>query len=426
MLRTPRELQQGILYALGLSYRGLDEGELRLSLLARLEEDDPSREGVLLLVDEAQSLSIDLMEELRMLTNVVQDGVSRVQLVLAGTPDLEDQLADVRLASLQQRIAVRCYLAQMSRTETRAYIQAHLNAAHLDRDLFAADAIHQVHELTEGLPRLVNQLCDHALLLAKANTQGPIGSALVDEAWSDLQQFPSLPPSGTPGAGPSDAEDVLEFGALDGENDPDARIAEVQQQLASIHIETARSSAPDADGFDAEDPIDFSLPDDDWPEVEVVLREAPASRASEFREEEVVTDPFQRLPVAMQIWSPTQAAAGASASAGPRLFVEEEGSREVPPLRSVPLMVHVQTNLFTPDPVWPDEVHTAAPMPLAGEVGRDRDGAPLVEWERKPRESAPQTVATGTSRERAAGAAPRRARVPAEKKFSSLFTSLQD
>jgi type II secretory pathway predicted ATPase ExeA len=427
ILRTPRELHQGILYALGLNFRGMDEGELRLTLLQRLEEDDDSHEGVLLLVDEAQSLGVELMEELRMLTNVVRDGFSRVRLVLAGTPVLEDQLADIQLASLQQRIAVRCYLAEMSRAETKAYIQAHLKAARLDPELFTADAFAQIFDLTEGLPRLVNQLCDHALLLSQANARKPIDLALVEEAWSDVEQFPTLRSSRNSESGTAIAEDVLEFGSLSDPDDPGARIATMQEQLASINIESARGAPADDALAAVDDSVDFSLPDDDWPEVEVVLREASVPRANEFREEEVVADPFQRAaPIATQIWSPTPTPAIAGFNSGPRLFVEEEVTRDVPPLRAVPLMVHVQTNLFTPDPVWPDEsVDVASSRPTGGSC-RDQGVVSIDEREKTSREAPLQTANAPQPREKVDAAPPRRGRGPAQKKFAALFTSLKD
>lgn len=460
-LRTPRELHQGILYALGMHFRGMDEGELRLTLLARLEEEDEdSQEGVLLLVDEAQSLPVDLMEEIRMLTNVVRDGVSRVRLVLAGAPELEEQLADARLASLQQRLAVRCYLTHLSRRETREYILAHLSAAQLDASLFTSDAIDQVYDVTEGLPRLVNQLCDHVLLLAGADARASVDARLVDEAWSDLQQFPAARTAfaletdesysdAQPEANPRERSDnVLEFGALGDDEEPAARLDTIEERLSSISIESARRSARGdrrADG----DEIDFSLPEGDRPEVEIVFRGSSAGGhpatgsaacpiADDFREEEVVADPFQTEATAgAPTWAPTRQAAvtelnpafGERAAIGvaeARVAADRGDERDVPPLQSVPLMAHVETNLFAPDPVWPDEQFSTASIVLSGQEQANALSGPVGAWDRASAEQAVGSAQEPAAPDRATAPVKRNSRAPAPKRFATLFSSLQD
>src|SRR5262245_15774295 len=109
-LCTRRALLQNILFELKLPYREMDEGELRLSLVDHLEPRSGGPEGLLLLVDEAHTLPLRLIEEVRLLTNVVRDGQSRVRLFLAGGMALEERLASPKLESFHQRIAARCYL----------------------------------------------------------------------------------------------------------------------------------------------------------------------------------------------------------------------------------------------------------------------------------------------------------------------------
>ena len=122
-LCTRRALLQNILFELKLPYREMDEGELRLSLVDHLEPRSGGPEGLLLLVDEAHTLPLRLLEEVRLLTNLVRDGQSRVRLVLAGGMALEERLASPKLESFHQRIAARCYLQPLTRDETIYYVQ---------------------------------------------------------------------------------------------------------------------------------------------------------------------------------------------------------------------------------------------------------------------------------------------------------------
>ncbi len=123
-LKTCKALLQAILYELGLPYRGLDEGELRLALLDHLEPTPDGPEGLLLLVDEAHTLSWRLLDELRLITNLVRDGQPRVRVVLAGGPSLEERFASPKLSSFAQRLAGRCYLEPLDGAETAAYVRA--------------------------------------------------------------------------------------------------------------------------------------------------------------------------------------------------------------------------------------------------------------------------------------------------------------
>src|SRR3990172_7295298 len=168
-LCTRRALLQAIHFELGLDYRRRDEGELRLSLLDTLLSGDEATEGLLILVDEAQSLAVHLLEELRLLTNLARGGTPRVRLVLAGLPTLEEKLAGPELQSFSQRLAARCYLAALSRAETIQYGRAQLAASHGDADRpFVPPALEAVFTATDGVPRLVNQVCDRAFSMAEA------------------------------------------------------------------------------------------------------------------------------------------------------------------------------------------------------------------------------------------------------------------
>ncbi len=215
-LGTRRALLQAILFELGQPYRGMDEGELRLALLDHLTVGDSCPKGMLLIADEAHTLTLRLLDEIRMITNLVTDGQPRTRLVMAGGAMLEERFASPKLESFGQRIAARCYLEAMNRDETLAYIHAQIGMAGRNgAEVIPEDACHAVYQATDGVPRLVNQVCDHALLLACAAGREQVDRAVIEEAWADLQQLP------TPWNGDSsDARSeggVIEFGGLDDE-----------------------------------------------------------------------------------------------------------------------------------------------------------------------------------------------------------------
>src|SRR3954470_9428263 len=219
-LCTRRALLQNILFELKLPYRDMDEGELRLSLIDHLEPRSGGPDGLLLLVDEAHTLPMRLLEEVRLLTNVVRDGQSRVRLTLAGNMALEERLTSPKLESFHQRIAGRCYLQPLGRDETIFYLQEQIRRCGTSADgLFSADAQAAAYTASDGIPRLINQICDHALTLAALAGQAQIDAAGIEEAWADLQQLP-IPvhePPALSGTKSASTGGTIEFGQLDDE-----------------------------------------------------------------------------------------------------------------------------------------------------------------------------------------------------------------
>lgn len=211
-LSTRRNLFQAILYELAQPYREMDEGELRLALIHHLTTSDDCARGMLLLVDDAHSLPLRLLEEIRTLTDLARKGQPSVRLVMAGGCALEERLAHPRLDAFAQRLVARCYLESLSRTETQDYIHAQVDpAGGAATRVFPADTCRSVYQATEGVPRLINQVCDHALLLAYAAGQSILEAAHVEEAWADLQQLPA--PLSEEGC--HEDRGVIEFGGLD-------------------------------------------------------------------------------------------------------------------------------------------------------------------------------------------------------------------
>ena len=195
---------------------------------------------MLLIVDEAHLLSPRLLEEIRMITNLVRNGQLRVRVVLAGGTRLEERFASTKLESFNQRIAARCYLEPLKHDETCDYVRAHLAAAGAaPASIFTEDALTAIHRAGDGIPRLINQVADHALVLAAAGGQPIIDAAGINEAWSDLQQLPSVFGS-EPEAVRSEGQNAfVEFGSLSDEEDGTAAAASVATAIVA-----ARRSDP--------------------------------------------------------------------------------------------------------------------------------------------------------------------------------------
>lgn len=294
-LCTRRALLQAILFELGLPYRVRDEGDLRLSLLDHLLSREECPTGLLLLVDEAQTLSTALLDELRVLTNLVRGGLPRVRLILAGSSALEECFAHPDLESFSQRLAARCYLAPFGREETVQFIRAQVAASGAGPDdLIANDAWDAVFEATDGVPRLVNQLCDRSLVKAGEGNRPRIDRAIVQAAWADIQQLPAPWETPPPTTEPPAPLQVVEFGQLD-------ELA-VTCQLAKPSFDellvTRNSEEDDALDVDTTE-LDFEEVSVETtpvaattPEPFVVQPAANNPFLEEFEEEEVVLDNF--------------------------------------------------------------------------------------------------------------------------------------
>ncbi len=297
-LCTRRALLQNVLFELRLPYRGMDESELRLSLMDHLEPRAGGPEGLLLLVDEAHTLPLRLLEEIRLLTNLAQGGQSRVRLVLAGNLSLEERLNHPKLESFLQRIVARCYLQPLARDETIFYVQEQIRRCGAAADsLFSGDAQTAIHTATDGIPRLINQLCDHALMLAALGGHRQIDAGGIEEAWADLQQLP-VPLHDPPavGAAPHSAG-IVEFGQLDGDQRP-ASVADASlARLDAIDqgLDLLRSDAPAEGIVSGTAADDFSPADASGTEVELIFHSAHDPFGGQWDQEEVVIDRFASL-----------------------------------------------------------------------------------------------------------------------------------
>ncbi|WP_280154704.1 AAA family ATPase [Piscinibacter sp. XHJ-5] len=140
-----------------------------------------------LIIDEAQNLSADVLEQLRLLTNLETSERKLLQIILIGQPELRDMLSRPELEQLAQRVIARFHLEALSEAETEAYIRHRLGVAGLRRALpFERNALQRIHRLSRGVPRRINLLCDRALLGAYAGGLQRVDLAIVDKAATEV------------------------------------------------------------------------------------------------------------------------------------------------------------------------------------------------------------------------------------------------
>ena len=163
----------------------------KLYMLQRLNtfllEELRSGGNVALLIDEAQDLDYSVLEDLRLLSNLETAKEKILQIVLSGQPELGEKLGNPNLRQLRQRIAVSCRLLPLSRDEISEYIQYRLQAVGCsDLKLFSRDAEDQIYHFSRGIPRLINVVCDNALVIGYALGKKRIGADVIAEAAADL------------------------------------------------------------------------------------------------------------------------------------------------------------------------------------------------------------------------------------------------
>ena len=182
------QLMKAIAMEFGLHVKGLD----RLDTVAAINEfllDQTHKEReCLLIIDEAQDLTDDLLEQVRLLSNLETDSRKLLQIVLMGQPELRDRLNNPKLRQLRQRITVRFHLDSLSRRELSQYIQHRLEISGAKGSpYFTAPAIWRIYNYSDGVPRLVNALCDKALLAGFALQRHTIDFSTVGRAIRELE-----------------------------------------------------------------------------------------------------------------------------------------------------------------------------------------------------------------------------------------------
>jgi len=188
---TRRALLQTVLCELNYAYNHPSEQELRLELFPAIRALQPKREALVLICDEAHQLNDSLLEELRILADFAEAGRPLVRLVLAGQLSLEEKLTEPSLEAFNQRIRAQVSLATFDQAGSLDYIDYRLTwAGGRTDETFTPEALDLIARASDGVPRCINQLADHTLLLGFVAEQRPVTAALVREALSDLRQLP--------------------------------------------------------------------------------------------------------------------------------------------------------------------------------------------------------------------------------------------
>lgn len=152
-----------------------------------LDHDAGARHVLALVVDEAQSVPYELLEEIRLLTNAEAASGRSLAVALVGQPELASRLDEPGLRQLKQRVVLRCELTPLSLKDTAAYIAGRVKTAGGDATgLFSRDAVVAIHERSKGIPRIISVICDNALVNGFAADQRPVGAATIAEVCRSL------------------------------------------------------------------------------------------------------------------------------------------------------------------------------------------------------------------------------------------------
>jgi general secretion pathway protein A len=212
-------------------------------LLRRAMERDQEGGLTALVVDEAQSLPHELLEEIRLLSNLETSTTKLVPIVLAGQPELAERLNDTSLRQLKQRIGLRCTLPPLGLRETAAYIGKRIRIAGGEGALvFTREAVETIYDRSGGIPRIISVLCDNALVTGFALGRKPVGADVVAEVGHDFDFTPAAsPPSDGPEAPAGERLAFRVVSAVDPDQD---------QPAADARLTAPHEAAPEPDSED--------------------------------------------------------------------------------------------------------------------------------------------------------------------------------
>ena len=192
------EFLQFVVTDFGLAGSGKGKGELLIELNRFLVSRYQQGSTAVLVVDEAQLLSWELLEEIRLLTNLETAQQKLLQILLIGQPELDQKLDSVDLRQLKQRIALRCSLKPLTEEETRNYIYRRLARAGANSQsttIFPARTIAMIHRYSQGIPRIINNICEAALVEGFASKTFSIAPQTIEQVASDFRLVDSPQPA---------------------------------------------------------------------------------------------------------------------------------------------------------------------------------------------------------------------------------------
>jgi general secretion pathway protein A len=187
------ELLHWVLMALGVP---TEAGASYVQLFGQFQdfliEEYASGRRTMLIFDEAQNLSVETLEELRMFSNINADKDELIQLVLVGQPELRELISQPRLVQFAQRVAAEYHLPAMPAPAVAAYIAHRLAVAGATREIFTPAACECVHLASRGVPRLVNQICDYALVYAFTDGLDVVDAGVIEQVVTDRRAHGNL------------------------------------------------------------------------------------------------------------------------------------------------------------------------------------------------------------------------------------------
>lgn len=184
------QLLKAILQDLGIAIEKNSIGSLVNKLNEFLIQQLSEENNIILIIDEAQNLKSSLLEQIRLLSNLETEKEKLLQIILVGQPELREKLKSPKLTQLRQRVSVRYHILPLDRDEIDKYIRHRLSVAGSDNCVdFNDGAIEEIYQYSQGIPRLINILCDKALLAAFARETKSITRKVVKECIEELEGF---------------------------------------------------------------------------------------------------------------------------------------------------------------------------------------------------------------------------------------------
>jgi putative secretion ATPase (PEP-CTERM system associated) len=177
-----------ILADFGIPCESREKSQMLMALSRWLLDRYRAGEAAVLVIDEAQNLSQRVLEEIRLLTNLETSTEKLLQIVLSGQPELEEKLRRPELRQLKQRITLRCKTMPLSLEETSGYVLERLRVAGANGEpIFSPEALEGIHRWSRGIPRVINLICEHALINAYAESTKPVPGRLISEVVREFQ-----------------------------------------------------------------------------------------------------------------------------------------------------------------------------------------------------------------------------------------------
>lgn len=250
--REMGEMLKWILLAFGLDYKDKDKVSLLDTFTQFLIDQYAQNKRTVLIIDEAQNLDSNVLEELRLLSNINADKNLVLQVILVGQPELRTLLKRPNLLQFLQRVSVDYHLSGLSEKETRVYIHHRTRCAGRKKPLFTVNACSLIYRASKGIPRVINTLCDMALVYGFVDQKLYMDSKLVknvlrDKADSGLFQFGELDEeSKTVLQAPSDTANKVDLKSKnDNNNEKQSKASVIQLEAEALRVRQLDRDLPD-------------------------------------------------------------------------------------------------------------------------------------------------------------------------------------